>query len=117
MYHFSDFIQFINFSFPDFRLFNPAGGGAVPLPSNSPYAAGVAPPAVLMPGQVQANNPGGIPPQILMAAAMQDRPLPPSFGSASQPEPPNPLFRKSESEAVTKSPSVSPIQCSSPTNE
>lgn len=45
----------------------------------------------MIPGQVQntgGTNPTGIPPQLLMAAAMQqDRPLPPSFGSATQPEP------------------------------
>mgnify|MGYP006863502913 FL=1 len=98
-----------------FRLFNPAGGGAVPIPSNSPYHQ--MQPNCMIPGQVQntgGTNPTGIPPQLLMAAAMQqDRPLPPSFGSATQPEPLNPLFRK-DPETVTKSPSVSPIQCSSP---
>ena len=89
----------------------------MPIPPNSPYHQMQA--NCMVPNQVQStgspNPTAGIPPQLLMAAAMQqDRPLPPSFGSAvSQPEPPNPLFRK-EAENVTKSPSVSPIQCSSP---
>ena len=55
----------------------------------------------------------GIPPQILMAA-MNDRPLPPSFGVSTQPEPPNPLFRKESTATTTKSPSVSPVRCTSP---
>lgn len=57
------------------------------------------------------NSQTQIPPQILMAAMQQDRPLPPSFGGSNQPEPPNPLFKK---ESFTKSPSVSPtIRCQS----
>ena len=51
--------------------------------------------------------------QILMAA-MNDRPLPPSFGVSTQPEPPNPLFRKESTATTTKSPSVSPVRCTSP---
>ena len=57
------------------------------------------------------NQTSAIPPQILMAA-MNDRPLPPSFGVSPQPEPPNPLFRKEST--ATKSPSVSPVRCTSP---
>ena len=52
------------------RLFNPAGGGAIPISSNNPYLNNPAiPPAGILPPP----NPGNpIPPHILMAA-MQDR--------------------------------------------
>lgn len=96
---------------PYFRLFNPAGGGAIPISNNNPYINNPAIPPGLIPPHP---NPGGnpIPPHILMAAMQQqDRPLPPSFGPSAQPEPPNPLFRK-ESENSPKSPSVSPVTCS-----
>jgi len=92
-------------------LFNPAGGGAIPISSNNPYLNNPAiPPAGILPPP----NPGNpIPPHILMAA-MQDRPLPPSFGATAQPEPLNPLFRKDETNSnhSPKSPSVSPVTCS-----
>ena len=99
------------------RLFNPSGGAAVPLPTNTnPYingGHGQMASCLMSPSQAPGASAGRpIPPQILMAA-IHDRPaLPPSFGGSSQPEPPNPLFRKEE--GCTKSPSVSPVRCTSP---
>ena len=53
-----------------FRLFNPAGGGAIPISSNNPYLNNPAiPPAGILP---PPNTGNPIPPHILMAA-MQDR--------------------------------------------
>ena len=54
-----------------------------------------------------------IPTQILITT-MNERPLLPSFGVSTQPEPPNPLFRKESTATTTKSPSVSPVRCTSP---
>lgn len=112
-------------------LFNPSGGGAVPLPTNSPYFS--SPSGPMMP-PVQGGGPPGGPNPLLqhhhlmaVAAAAQDRPLPPSFGP-SHPQPPNPLIsaagkRESTPEhdrlsslmlasAVSRSSSVSPPRIS-----